>query len=86
MKEVPAESPSRGGNVAVYVFHINQPSLHTPFYSVPVSMSVLMALSTVFHSRNSPDNSQLSHSILPVFVLTSLVLSVLTVYKSLLQP
>ena len=27
-------SPSRGGNVAVYVLDINQPSLPTPFYSV----------------------------------------------------
>ena len=28
-----------------------------------------MALSTVFHSINSPDNSSLSHSVLPVLVL-----------------
>ena len=34
---VPAGSPSRGGDVAVFVFDINQPSLHTPFYSVLVS-------------------------------------------------
>ena len=46
---VPAGSPSRGGNVAVYVFYINQPSLPTAFYSVLVSISVFMALSTVFH-------------------------------------
>ena len=46
---VPAGSPSRGGDVAVYVFCINQPSLLTPFYSVLVSVSVFMALSTVFH-------------------------------------
>ena len=30
-------SHSRGGDVAVYVFDINQPSLPTPFYSVIVS-------------------------------------------------
>ena len=36
-----AGSPSRGGDVAVYVFDI---SLPTPFYSVPVSISVFMAL------------------------------------------
>ena len=30
---------------------------HSFFYSILVSISVLMALSTVFHSINSPDNS-----------------------------
>ena len=39
----------------VYVFGINQPSLPTPSYSVLVSVSVFMALSTVFNSINSPD-------------------------------
>ena len=45
-----------GGDVMVYVCAINQPSLPTPFYSVLVSISVFMALSTVFHLINSPDN------------------------------
>ena len=36
---------------------INQPSLPTPFYSALLSVSVFTALSTVFHSINSPDNS-----------------------------
>ena len=54
---------------AGYVFDINQPSLPTPFYSVLVSVSVLVALSTVFHSIISPDNSLLSHSVLPVLYL-----------------
>ena len=64
-------SPSRGGNVAVYVSDVNQPSLPTPFflYSVLVSISVFMVLSTVFHSLDSPDNSPLSHSVLPVLFL-----------------
>ena len=44
-------------------FDINQPSLPTSFYSVLVSVSVFMALSTVFHSINSPGNSPLSHSV-----------------------
>ena len=66
---VPAGSPSRGGDVAVYVFDINQPSLPTPFYSVLMSICVYMALSTVFHSINSPDNSPFSHSVLPVLFL-----------------
>ena len=58
--------PSRGGDVTVYVSDINQPSLPTPFYSVLVSISVFMALSTVFRSIKSPDNSPLSHSVLLV--------------------
>ena len=62
-------SPSHGGDVTVYVFDINQPSLPTPFYSVLVSVSVFTALSTVFHSINSPYISLLSHSVLPVFFL-----------------
>ena len=41
---VSAGSPSRGGDVVVFVFDINQPSLPTPFYSVLVSVSVFMAL------------------------------------------
>ena len=34
------------------------------FYSVLVTVSVFMALSTVFHSINYPDNSLLSYSVL----------------------
>ena len=51
---VSSGSPSRGGDVAVYVFDINQPSLPTPFSSVVVSVSVFMALSTLFHFINFP--------------------------------
>ena len=43
-------SPSRGGDVAVYVLDTNQPSLPAPFYSVPLSISAFVALSTVLHS------------------------------------
>ena len=68
-KSVPRSSPSHGGDVVVYVSDINQPSLPNPFYSVLVSVSVFIALSTVFHSINSPDNSPLSHSVLPVLFL-----------------
>ena len=50
-------------------FDINQPSLPTPFYSVLVFISVYLALSTVFHSIISPNNSPLSHSVLPVLFL-----------------
>ena len=54
-------SPSLNGDFAVIVFDINYPSLPTLFfYSVLVSVSVFMALPTVFHSINSPDNAPLS--------------------------
>ena len=45
-----------------FMSDINQPSLPTPFYSVLVSISVFMALSTVFHSIHSHDISPVSHS------------------------
>ena len=48
---------------------INQLSLPTPFYVVLVSVSVFMALSTVFYSITSPDNTLFSHSVLPVLAL-----------------
>ena len=50
-------------------FDINQLSLPTLFYSIHVSVSIFMALSTVFHSINPPDNSLLSHSILSLLFL-----------------
>ena len=66
---VPTGSPSCGGDVMVHVKDINQPSFPAPFYSVLVSASVSLALSTVFHSINSPDNSPFSHPVLLVFAL-----------------
>ena len=69
---VPAGSPSRGGDAAVYVSVINQPSVPTPFfyfYFVLVSVFVFMVLSAIFHSPNSPDNSPLFHSVPPVLIL-----------------
>ena len=39
------------------------------FHSVLVSVSVFMALSPVIYSINSPNNSPLSHSVLPVLFL-----------------
>ena len=65
---VPVGSPSRGGDVMVYVKEITQPSLPTPFYSVLVSVSVFMALPTVFQSMNSP-TTPFSHSVLSVLIL-----------------
>ena len=66
---VPAGSPSHGGDVALYVKYINQPSLPTPFYCVLVSISAFMVLSNIFHSIHSPDKSPFSHSVLPVLFL-----------------
>ena len=84
--EVPWGEPSRGGNVAVYVFNINQSSLPTPFYSVLVSISVFMALSTVFHSINSPNNFLLSNSVFPVLFLPYWSIQLCIFYESLLEP
>ena len=66
---VPAGTPWRSWDVTVYVLDINQPSLPTPFSSVLVSVPVFMALSSVLHSINYPDNSPLFHSVLPVLFL-----------------
>ena len=88
--QVTAGSPSSGENATVYVLDINQPSLSTLFlfvYSALVSISVFMALSTVFHSMNSPDNSPLSHCSSGL-ISASLVLSTIYIYifyESLLQ-
>ena len=75
---VPTGLPSRGWDVAVYVFDINQLGLPTPLYSVLLSVSVFMALSNVFHSINSPENSAFSHFfsglIFALFVLSTICL------------
>ena len=67
---------------------INQPSLPTPFYSVFVSISVFMALSTVLYSIDSPNNSPFSHSVLVVLALPYWPFSLYhtSLYESLLQP
>ena len=72
------------GDVTVYAKDINQPSLPTPLYSVPVSISVFMAISTVFHSINSPDNSPFSHSVVYLYLVGPF--NCISVYESLLQP
>ena len=65
----PKGPPSRGGDVKVYVLDINQPDLPTPFYSVLVSVSVFMDLSTLSQSIHSPDNFLLSLSVVLVLFL-----------------
>ena len=60
--------------VVVVVFTVEsryQPSLPTPFYSVLVSTSVFMALSTVFLSINSPDDSPFARFVLSILFLPS---------------
>ena len=57
----------------VSVFSLCSSGLISAF-SVLVSVSVFMALSTEFHSINSPDNSPLPHSVLPVLFLPFLFL------------
>ena len=70
-----------------FMSNINQPSFPTPFHSVLVSISVFMALSTVFHSINSPDNSPFSDSVLTVLSLPycsySLISALLLLQSSL---
>ena len=51
-------SPLHGAHFLFYLFN-----------SVLVSISVFMALSTVFHSINSPDDSPFFDSVLPVLSL-----------------
>ena len=86
---VPEGSRSRGGDVTV-ISDINQPSLPTHFYPVLVSISVVIVLSTVFHSINSPDNSPFSHSVLSVLSLPywsfQTIYIYISHYESLLQP
>ena len=56
------------------------------FCSVLVSVSVFMALSTVFHSINSPDNSPLPYSVLLVLLGLIGPFNYVSLYESLLQP
>ena len=86
-KDGAKRSPSRGGDVTVFVKGINQPSLPTPyFHSVLVSVSAFMALSIVFHSIDSPDNSPFSHSVLPVPSQLIGPFIYISLFKSLFQP
>ena len=85
---VPARSPSRGGDVTVFVNDTNRLSLPTPFYSVLVSVSVLWPFQLYFVPYiNSFFNSPSSHSVLLVLSLPywSFQLYV-CLYGSLLQP
>ena len=56
------------------------------FFSVLVFVSVFMALSTVFLSINSPENSPLSHSVLLALFCLIDPLDYISLYESLPQP
>ena len=70
----------------VYVKDKNQPSLHTPFYSVLVSISVFVVLSTVFHLQILPTTL----CFLTLFFQSYLCLigpfNYISLYESLLSP
>ena len=68
--------------------HRHEPTklAHSLFYSALVSVSVFMALSTVFHSINSPDNSSLSHSVLLTLLCLICPFNSISLYESLPQP
>ena len=83
---IPAGAPPRDGDIAIYVFDIKQLSLSHPFYSLLVSVSVFMALSTVFHSMNSPDNYLFYHSVPPIYFCLFGPFNYRSLYERLLQP
>ena len=68
-----------------FMSDINHPSSPTPFYSVLLSISVFMALSTVFYSIYSPGNSPFSYSVLPVLSLPYGSFNYISIYESLLH-
>ena len=79
------------GMLQFMFFYVNQPSLPTPFYSVLVSVSVFMALSTIFHSMNSPDTVlKVMKIFLTQFFQSYFCLigpfNYIPLYESLLQP
>ena len=56
------------------------------FYPLLVSVSVLIALSAVFHYINSPDNSPFSHSVLLILLCLTGPFNCISLYESLPQP
>ena len=86
---IPAGSPWRGGDVTVYVCDINQPSLLIPFFVLFLYLFFFTALSILFQSTNSPDNSPFSHSVLSVFSLpywSFQLYNIISLYENLFQP
>ena len=77
-------------DVALYVFDINQPSLPIPSYSVLVSISASIALSTVFHSikfsRQPSAFSLCSSGLISALLVLSTIYIYVSLYENLLQP
>ena len=65
---------------------MNQPSLPTPFYPVLVSISVFMALSTVFHSITSPTTLHFLTLFFRSYLCLIGLFNCMSRYESLLQP
>ena len=83
---VPAGSPSRTGDVAVYVFDINQPSLPTPFYSVLGLFLSLWPFQLYFVPQILPATlCFLTQFFRPYFCLIG-PFNYLSLYEILLQP
>ena len=78
-----AISPSHGGDVTVYVWNKQTELAHPFFYSVLVSISVFMALSTVFCFINSLSNSPFSHSYLSGLISALSHLSAICIYMKI---
>ena len=67
---VPACLPSRGGDAAVCFWHKpTELACSSSVLFLCLFMSFMRPRSTVFHSINSPHNSPLSHSVLPLLFL-----------------
>ena len=85
--DVPAGSPSRGGDVAVYVFETNQPSLPTPFYSVLVPFSVFVAISNCIFIPYILPTALRFLTVLPVLSLPYCSFQLfISLYENPLQP
>ena len=73
-------------DVTVYVKDINQPSLPTPFYSIPVSVSVLWPFQLYLIPKNPPTTLRF----LTLFFRSYLCLigpfNCMSLYESLIQP
>ena len=78
---VPAGSPSRGGNVAVYVFDINQPSLPTLFILFLCLFLFLWSFQLYFIPQILPTTPRF----LTLFFRSHLCLY-MSLHESLLQP
>ena len=83
---VPTGLLSSGGDIAVYVFDINQPSLPTPFYSALVSISVFMVLQLYFIPKILPTTLRFLTLFFRSYLCLICPFNYISLYESLLQP